>query len=49
MPEEKYKIGQRVRLIPSQGVYQKPLNGTIISLTRTQTTFIYSKTCKQED
>lgn len=31
-----FQIGQRVRLVPTQGAYQKERQGTVTSLTRTQ-------------
>lgn len=31
-----FQIGQKVRLVPTQGAYQKERQGTVSSLTRTQ-------------
>ena len=31
-----HQLGQKVRLVPSQGAYQKEKQGTVTSLTKTQ-------------
>lgn len=31
-----YQLGQKVRLVPTQGAYQKDRQGTVTSITRTQ-------------
>lgn len=32
----RYQLGQKVRLVPTQGAYQKEKQGSITSLTKTQ-------------
>lgn len=38
-----YQVGDRVRLVPTQGGHQKPLDGNVTKVTRTQVVVVDEK------